>query len=132
MTTRTTFALVGAAALAAVAWAKEVDTSKLPPPSDQKNVTFEKDIKPIFDKSCVKCHGGEKPKGKLRLDTLEGALKGGVDGKVVEPGNSAKSVLVLNIAHLERMPSDVRGAYESREAEKARDERLRELLTEGS
>ena len=49
-----------------------VDTSKLPPASDQKDVTYAKDIKPIFDKSCVKCHGAEKPKGKLRLDSLEG------------------------------------------------------------
>ncbi len=100
MKNRTTFAAIGAAALAVAAWAREIDLSKLPPASDQKNLMFEKDVKPIFDKSCVKCHGGVKPKGKLRLDTLEGALKGGVDGKVIEPGNSAKSVLVLNIAHL--------------------------------
>jgi len=33
--------------------------------------------------------------------------------------------LLLHIAHLERMPSDVRGAYESREAENAR---LRQVL----
>jgi repressor LexA len=33
--------------------------------------------------------------------------------------------LLLNIAHLERMPSDVRGAYESREAE---NQKLRHLL----
>ena len=77
-----------------------VDTSKLPPASDQKGVTYAKDIKPIFEKSCVKCHGAEKPKAKLRLDSLEGALKGGEDGKVIEPGNSAGSMLVHNIAHI--------------------------------
>ena len=77
-----------------------VDTSKLPPASDQKGVTYAKDIKPIFEKSCVKCHGAEKPKAKLRLDSLEGALKGGEDGKVIEPGKSADSMLVHNIAHL--------------------------------
>ncbi len=54
----------------------------------------------MFEESCVKCHGGEKPKAKLRLDSLESVLKGGVDGKVIEPGNSAKSVLVINVAHL--------------------------------
>lgn len=78
--------------------ATDVDPSKLPPPSDRKDVTFEKDIKPLFDKSCVDCHGAEKPKGKLRLDTLEGTLKGGVDGKVLEAGKSASSFLVANIA----------------------------------
>jgi hypothetical protein len=41
-----------------------------------------------------------KPKDKLRLDTLEGTLKGSVDGKVLEPGKSEKSFLVANIAYL--------------------------------
>jgi mono/diheme cytochrome c family protein len=77
-----------------------VDISKLPPASDQKGVTYAKDIKPIFEKSCVKCHGAEKPKAKLRLDTIEGALKGSENGKVIEPGKSADSVLVHNVAHL--------------------------------
>ena len=77
-----------------------VDVSKLPPPSDKKGLTYANDIKPIFDNSCIKCHGAEKPKGKLRLDNLEGALKGGEDGKVIEPGKSAESVLVHNIAHI--------------------------------
>jgi hypothetical protein len=77
-----------------------VDVSKLPPPSDAKNVTFAAQIKPIFEKSCVKCHGEEKQKGKLRLDSLEAALKGGADGKVIIPGKSAESMLVHNVAHI--------------------------------
>src|SRR5947208_14572032 len=77
-----------------------VDVSKLPPASDKKGVTYETDIKPIFEKSCIKCHGSEKQKGKLRLDSLEAALKGGEDGKVIEPGKSAESMLVHNIAHV--------------------------------
>ncbi|MBT3471165.1 MAG: DUF1587 domain-containing protein, partial [Opitutae bacterium] len=32
--------------------------------------TYEKDIRPILKAHCVKCHGPEKQKGKLRLDTL--------------------------------------------------------------
>ena len=77
-----------------------VDVSKLPPPSDKKGVTYETDIKPIFDKSCIKCHGPEKQKGKLRLDTLAATLKGGEDGKVIEVGDSGKSMLVHNVAHV--------------------------------
>lgn len=76
-----------------------VDLSKLPPAADKRGVSYASDIKPVLDKSCVKCHGAEKPKGHLRLDSLEGALKGGEDGKVIEPGNSARSVLVINVAH---------------------------------
>src|SRR5262245_6909666 len=71
----------------------KIDTSKLPPASTKQGVTYAGDIKPIFDKSCIKCHGSEKQKGKLRLDSLEATLKGGQDGKVVEPGKSADSML---------------------------------------
>lgn len=77
-----------------------VDVSKLPPAADKKGITFAQDIKPIFDTSCVKCHGPQKAKGKLRLDSLEGALKGGEDGKVIQPGDAAASVLLHNVAHL--------------------------------
>ena len=79
---------------------KAVDVSKIPPASDKTGVTYAADIKPIFEKSCVKCHGAEKQKGKLRLDTLAAALKGGEDGKVIEVGDSAKSMLVHNVAHV--------------------------------
>ena len=76
-----------------------VDLSKIPPASNKTGVTYATDIKPIFEKSCVKCHGAEKPKARLRLDGLEAALKGGEDGKVILPGNSAGSILVHNIAY---------------------------------
>ena len=93
-------AAIAALGLCPAAFSKDVDISKLPPPSDQKGLTYEQNIKPVFDKSCVKCHGSEKPKAKLRLDSLAGVLKGGEDGKVVEPGHSARSLLVLNVARL--------------------------------
>ena len=76
-----------------------LDPAKLPPAAD-KTVSYETDIKPIFDKSCIKCHGEQKPKGKLRLDSLQGVLKGGEDGKVIVPGKSTESVLMANIVHL--------------------------------
>ncbi len=79
---------------------KTVDVSKLPPPSDKKGVSYAADIKPILEKSCFKCHGPEKQKAKLRLDSLEAALKGSENGKVIEPGNSAKSVMVHNVGRV--------------------------------
>src|ERR1041385_8002277 len=85
--------------ISAVAFAADADTSKLPPPSGKKDVTYEKDIKPLLENSCVKCHSGEKPKGKLRLDSLEGVMKGGADGKVITAGDSAKSMLVHSISY---------------------------------
>ena len=80
--------------------AVKIDASKLPPAATKQGVTYASDIKPIFDKSCIKCHGSEKQKGKLRLDSLEAALKGGEAGKVVESGSSATSILIANVAHL--------------------------------
>jgi hypothetical protein len=77
---------------------KGVDLSKIPPASDKQGVTYATDIKPLFEKSCTKCHDGDKPKGRLRLDSLAGALKGGEDGKVISPGDSAGSMLVHNVA----------------------------------
>jgi len=95
----------GAVALAIAVHAAEkdkktkVDVSKLPPASSKQGVTYANDIKAIFDKSCIKCHGPEKPKAKLRLDSLAGALKGSENGKVIEPGKSADSILIHNVAH---------------------------------
>jgi len=91
-------------ALCAVADEKgkpEVDPKLLPPPSDKQGVTYAADIQPIFAKSCYPCHGPktQKPKGKLRLDTLAAVLKGGEDGPVVVAGNSAKSAMVIQISH---------------------------------
>ena len=100
MNFKSAFALTVIVGISAAVFAADVDTSKLPAPSTKTGVTFATDIKPIFDASCVKCHGEQKPKAKLRLDTLEGALKGSENGKVIEAGNSIKSALVLNIAHL--------------------------------
>lgn len=89
-----TVSLLGARA----AEKNKVDLSKIPPASDKTGVTYATDIKPIFDKACVRCHGAEKPKGRLRLDSLAGALKGGEGGKAVLPGDSARSLLVHNVA----------------------------------
>jgi mono/diheme cytochrome c family protein len=89
--------LIGASALAD----DKVDPSKFPPPSSKQGVTYAKDIQPIFAKSCYPCHSAKnaKPKGKLRVDTLEAVLKGGEDGPALIAGDSAKSVVVAQICH---------------------------------
>ncbi len=85
--------------LALAASADDAVPGKLPPAANQQGVTYAADIKPIFDHSCTKCHSGDKPKGHLKLDSLEGVLKGGKEGKVIVLGDSAKSPLVLRVAH---------------------------------
>ena len=54
----------------------------------------------MLEASCFRCHGPQKPKGDLRLDSLEAVLKGGEDGKVVMPGNSKKSLIVAAAARV--------------------------------
>ena len=53
------------------------DPAKLPPASDKKGVAYEKDIKPIFERSCVACHTSkmDKPAGQLVLDADDVAIK---------------------------------------------------------
>lgn len=58
-----------------------------------ENVDFVAEIQPILREACVGCHGPEKQKGKLRLDTKEALLKGGEDGQVIDPGHPEKSDL---------------------------------------
>jgi len=96
-----TFSVMLMTALAVTAWSAtaQAEESKLPPAATKKGVTYSSDIKSIFDNSCVKCHGDERPKSGLKLTSLEGALKGSKEGKVIEPGKSEKSTLVLAIAH---------------------------------
>ena len=74
----------------------------LPPPSSQAGVTFDKDIKPLFEKACFKCHGPEKSKGKLRVDSLAAIQKGSEHGKILETGKSATSKLVLAVARVDK------------------------------
>ena len=79
--------------------APPVDIAKVPPAAAGK-FEYAKDIKPIFEKTCVKCHGTEKQKSKLRLDSLEAALKGGENGPDILPGKGAQSPLVQQVAGL--------------------------------
>jgi len=73
-----------------------------------RKVDFVKDIAPIIETSCFKCHGGAKGvKGKLSLATKALAMKGGENGKVIDPGKPASSsfyMLLLEEDEEKRMP----------------------------
>lgn len=64
-------------------------------------------MKPLFQKHCVDCHGPEKQKAGLRLDTAKSAIQGGDSGAAITPGDAAKSLLFERITAAdedERMP----------------------------
>lgn len=96
-----TIILAGSLATGLASVAAEIDWSKLPPASKQENVTFEKDIAPIMKESCVRCHGAERPRANLRLDTLEGVLQGTKMGPILKAGNSEHSLLVKSVSQLD-------------------------------
>ncbi len=75
----------------------------------QAAVDFGKEVLPILQSRCLECHGPEKQKAKLRLDSKEALLKGGSDGEVVKPGDAAASELYKRVSlpadDDDRMPS---------------------------
>ncbi|MES2695182.1 MAG: c-type cytochrome domain-containing protein [Verrucomicrobiota bacterium] len=75
-----------------------------------ENAFYTERVAPIFDKHCVTCHGPEKAKGKLRVDTFERLRSGGDSGVVVKEGDAKGSELfhriTLPMDHEDVMPSD--------------------------
>src|SRR5438874_9773996 len=74
--------------------------AQLPPPASHQ-INFSKEIKPLFEASCIKCHGRGRDKGGLRIDTRETLLKGGDSGLAVVPGKSAESLLIALVQGIE-------------------------------
>jgi mono/diheme cytochrome c family protein len=60
---------------------------------------FEKQVRPLFVEKCQECHGPEKQKGGLRLDSRDAVLTGGDSGPVIVPGDPTKSRLVQAIGY---------------------------------
>jgi uncharacterized membrane protein len=50
-------------------------------------------VEPIFVGHCYSCHGPDKQKGRLRLDSYDSLMRGGKDGVVVKAGNVKGSEL---------------------------------------
>src|SRR2546421_10678472 len=72
----------------------------LPPPA-QRKVDFAKEIKPIFEASCIKCHGRGRTKGDLSIESRETLIKGGESGPAIVPGKSEESHLIELVAGLD-------------------------------
>ena len=71
------------------------------PAAAARPVDFVKDIKPLFDASCIQCHAKGKAKGGFSLETRDALLKGGDSGAVVTPGKSAESRIVHLVAAID-------------------------------
>jgi mono/diheme cytochrome c family protein len=60
---------------------------------------FEKQVRPLLAQHCLSCHGDKAQLSGLRLDTREGALKGGKNGPALVPGQPEKSLLLQAVQY---------------------------------
>jgi len=66
-----------------------------PPPATPATIDFDRDIRPILENSCIRCHGPEKPRSDFHLSNRVAALRGGDDNtNDIVPGDSARSLLI--------------------------------------
>jgi len=63
------------------------------------NDYFERKVRPILVTHCVACHGEQKQKGELRLDSRAGFAAGGQSGALVKPGSPDDSLFVRVIRY---------------------------------
>lgn len=68
-----------------------------PLPDVQEAIAYNDIIQPILQTKCYSCHGPNKQKGKLRMDDPQALMKGGKDGKVIEPGNADQSEIIKRL-----------------------------------
>ncbi len=110
-TRRTRFVSLLVFSLGSSAFAADTNVSILPPPAPVQ-IDFARDIKPILENSCIRCHGPEKPRSHFRLDNRDSALKGGETQVDSLPGRSAESPLIEFVAGLQpdmQMPPTGKG-----------------------
>jgi hypothetical protein len=65
-----------------------------PKPIGPESDLFERRIRPILTENCFECHGPQKQRGGLRLDSAEALQKGSDNGAVVKPGDPDNSLLI--------------------------------------
>ena len=80
--------------------------------ADEGPAFFEAKIRPLLLDKCVECHGPEKQKGGLRLDSRSGWLKGGDNGPAIVPGKPDESLLIKAVRYADEdlaMPPKKKG-----------------------
>ncbi len=77
---------------------------------DSSLSVYEKAVAPILTQKCVSCHGPDKVKGKLQLQSPELIIKGGKDGNILTSFHNGEALLLQRIhlpnADEKHMPPD--------------------------
>jgi hypothetical protein len=78
--------------------------------NDSTSTIFETAVLPILNQKCVSCHGPDKVKGDLRLDSRMHILRGGESGDILTAGLTGDPILTRLIHlpedHDEHMPPE--------------------------
>src|SRR5947208_10556465 len=69
------------------------------PVSPEQGRFFETSIRPLLVEHCQKCHGPQKQRADLRLDSRARILQGGESGPAAVPGHPDKSLLIQAVRH---------------------------------
>ncbi|HUR46545.1 MAG TPA: PSD1 and planctomycete cytochrome C domain-containing protein [Candidatus Saccharimonadales bacterium] len=72
---------------------------------------FERKVRPLLAENCFSCHGPEKQKGKLRLDSTAAIRSGGENGPILVPGRPEVSRVILAVRYVDedlKMPPKTR------------------------
>ena len=67
---------------------------KIAKATGNEKVSFKDDIAPEFVIKCLRCHGGNNPRGGFSMETFELLMTGGDTGRVLLPGNVAGSRMI--------------------------------------
>jgi hypothetical protein len=67
--------------------------------SEPQVAFFEQHIRPVLANECYDCHGVNKQKGGLRVDSRDGLFMGGDTGPAIIPGDAGRSLLIQSIQH---------------------------------
>ncbi len=59
---------------------------------------FEKDVLPVFQARCLRCHGTKVQKAGLDVRSKAALLEGGESGPAISPGSAEKSLLWVKVA----------------------------------
>jgi len=62
-------------------------------------VTYNNDVKPIFQQKCFSCHNPDKKSADLDLTNFTNLMQGGASGASVEAGDAAASYLYDLVSH---------------------------------
>src|SRR5579885_1488476 len=70
--------------------------AQTPAATEEQKEFFENRVRPVLAQNCFACHTNSQM-GGLRLDSLDGLLKGGKSGPGVVPGSPEKSMMITAI-----------------------------------